>query len=191
MQISSDLIKACISQERKAQKQLYELLLPYLRAVAQRYLRDSSYVKDALQESFIKIFKNINSYKPAVAPFHQWAAKVVINTCLNVNQRISAKTHDELTTVHNDIPITPQTIHIIADDYLLLLLKQMPNDYFEVFNLFVIDEYSHQEIADILNINEALSRKRLSRAKEWLKDVLSDKTSKTTFHYDSKQFSLN
>jgi RNA polymerase sigma factor (sigma-70 family) len=191
MQISGDLIKACISQERKAQKQLYELLLPYLRAVAERYLRDTSYVKDALQESFIKSFKNINTYKSSIAPFHQWTARVVINTCLNLNQRVSAKAPDELTTEHHNIPITPETMHTIADEHLLFLLKQMPNDYFEVFNLFVIDDYSHQEIAEILNINEALSRKRLSRAKEWLKEVLSDKTSKTTFYYDSKQFSIN
>jgi RNA polymerase sigma factor (sigma-70 family) len=191
MQISSDLIQACMSQERKAQKQLYELLLPYLRAVAARYLRDTSYSKDVLQESFIKVFKNIPTYKPQIAPFHQWAARIVINTCINFNQRVSVKSHEELTTAYNDIPITAETVQIISDEHLLALLKQMPNDYFEVFNLFVIDEYSHQEIAEMLNINEALSRKRLSRAKEWLKEILLDKTQTTGFHYDSKHFSLN
>jgi RNA polymerase sigma-70 factor (ECF subfamily) len=191
MQISSDLIKACINQERKAQKQLYELLLPYLRAVAERYLRDTSYSKDILQESFIKIFKNIDTHKPQIAPFHQWAARVVINTCINFNQRIIVKSNEELTAIHHSIPISPETIQVISDDYLLFLLKQMPNEYFEVFNLFIIDDYNHQEIAELLTINEALSRKRLSRAKEWLRDAFENKTDKITFRYDSKQFFLN
>ncbi len=191
MQISSDLIRACISQERKAQKQLYELLLPYLRAVANRYLQDVSYTKDVLQESFIKIFKNIGTYNPQLAPCHQWAARIVINTCINYNQRISVKAHEELTINHHNIPITSQTIQVISDEYLLLLLKQMPNEYFEVFNLFVIDEYSHQEIAELLNINEGLSRKRLSRAKEWLRGAFKTQPDNPIFQYDNKQFFLN
>jgi RNA polymerase sigma-70 factor (ECF subfamily) len=191
MQISSDLIKACISQERKAQKQLYELLLSYLRAVANRYLRDISYSKDVLQESFVKIFKNIGTYNAQLAPCHQWAARIVINTCINYNQRVSVKSHEELTTIHNNIPITSETIRVISDEYLLFLLKQMPNEYFEVFNLFVIDDYSHQEIAEFLNINEALSRKRLSRAKEWLRDAFQTQADNTIFRYETKQFFLN
>ena len=191
MQISSDLIKACISQERKAQKQLYELLLSYLRAVANRYLRDISYSKDVLQESFVKIFKNLGTYNPQIAPCHQWAARIVINTCINYNQRVSVKSHEELTTIHHNMPITSETIQVISDEYLLFLLKQMPNEYFEVFNLFVIDDYSHQEIAEFLNINESLSRKRLSRAKEWLREAFKAQANNTVFRYESKQFFLN
>lgn len=191
MQISNDLIKACTNQDRKAQKQLYNLLLPYLRAVADRYLRDTSFSKDVLQESFIKIFKSIASYNPQIAPFQQWAVKIVINTCFNFNQRIIIKTNEELTPIHHDIPITPENIKTISDEYLLSVLKQMPNDFFEVFNLFVIDEYSHEEIAEMLNINEALSRKRLSRAKQWLKERLENSEIKANFVLKTKQSFLN
>ncbi len=191
MQISNDLIKACMNQERKAQKQLYDLLLPYLRAVADRYLRDSSFCKDALQESFIKIFKSIAQYNPQIAPFHQWAVKIVVNTCFNFNQRIITKTHEELNPIQHDIPIAPETIKDLSDEYLLWILKQMPNDFFEVFNLFVIDEYSHEEIAEILNINEALSRKRLSRAKQWLKENLTISALGEKFVLKPKSFLSN
>ena len=73
MKISKDILKACCNNDRVAQKQVYELLLPYLRAVAKRYLRDASFVKDVLQESFYKIFKNLDSYDPQRAPLNFWA----------------------------------------------------------------------------------------------------------------------
>ncbi|MFK8102968.1 MAG: RNA polymerase sigma factor [Saprospiraceae bacterium] len=169
MEIDYDLIKSCIAQERKAQKQLYELLLPYLRAVAHRYLRDTSYVKDVLQESFVKVFRSIEKYDPKQAPLKQWAAKITINNCFNYNKRVIGIPKEEFVIDSHETPVLPTDLQNWTDDYLLLILKQMPEGYFEVFNLFIIDGYAHEEIALMLDIKEALSRKRLSRAKVWLK----------------------
>ncbi len=175
MQISDDLIKSCAAQNRKAQKQLYELLLPYLRAVANRYLRDTSFVKDALQESFIKIFRNIDSYNFDKAPIKQWAARITINSCFNYNKRVIGSPKEEFVIEKHQIPAEPVTIQKLTDENLLLVLKKMPNGYFEIFNLSVIDGYTHTEIAAMLNISETLSRKRLSRAKNWLKNFYQEK----------------
>ncbi|MEM9929603.1 MAG: RNA polymerase sigma factor, partial [Bacteroidota bacterium] len=82
------LVQASVRGDRSAQKALYQTLLPYLRAVAIRYLKDESYQKDALQESFVKLFRSLGRYDPAKAPLKAWAARIVINTCLNFNQRI-------------------------------------------------------------------------------------------------------
>jgi len=168
MQIKNSLIKSCVSQNRNAQKQLYELLLPYLRAVASRYLRDTSYVKDVLQESFVKIFRNMEHYDPNKAPLKQWAAKITINNCLNYNKRVIGLQKEEF-IIEKHQTITVSELEKWSNEDLLYLLKKMPEQYFEVFNLFVIDGYSHQEIADMLKISEPLSRKRLSRAKSWVK----------------------
>lgn len=171
--VNHALIQACLEQNRAAQQQLYTQLLPYLRAVADRYLRDNLFLKDALQESFVKIFRHLRTYDPAKAPFKQWCARITVNTCLNFNQRVMDKPRLELSKMPSEPSIPPGILQQFSDEHLLAVLKQMPDGYFEVFNLFVIDEYSHEEIASLLGINEALSRKRLSRAKAWLKTSLS------------------
>lgn len=172
MNIHSDLIKSCANNDRKAQQQLYQLLLPYLHGVADRYLRDMSFIKDILQESFIKVFRNIDTYDAGKAPFQQWAARIVINTCLNFNRQARRVFPEELTVSRHEQPIDPIVVRGISDDYLLYLLRQLPEGYFEVFNLHVIDGYNHDEIAHLLGITETLSRKRLSRARNWLKNKL-------------------
>ncbi len=170
MRLSDKLLELCISQNREAQKQLYELLLPYLRAVANRYLRDSSYTKDVLQESFVKIFRSMSQYDPEKAPFKQWAVRITINNSLNYNKRVIGTPIEELVVSKHQGSVVPAVIEKWSTENMLLLLKQMPRDYFEVFNLSVIDGYSHAEIAELLNISEDLSRKRLSRGKTWLRN---------------------
>jgi len=170
MLVSKKLVDLCLSQNREAQKQLYELLLPYLRAIANRYLRDTSYTKDVLQESFVKIFRSMSQYNFEKGPFKQWAARITINNSLNYNKRVIGSPKDELVVSKHQGIVVPAVVEKWSSENMLLLLKQMPSDYFEVFNLSAIDGYSHVEIAEILNISEALSRKRLSRGKTWLKN---------------------
>lgn len=170
MQIDDDLIRSCIANNRVAQKQLYGLLLPYLRAVANRYLRDNSYIKDALQESFVKIFKNVGKYDSQRASFPSWAAKITINSCLNYNLRVIGAPKDEF-VVETHQPIVRSFDEKWSTEELLLILKRMPEVYFQVYNLFVIDGYAHEEIATMLGISEALSRKRLSRGRAWINQI--------------------
>ena len=184
MQIDDHLIKSCIGQDRIAQKQLYELLLPYLRAVANRYLRDTSYIKDVLQTSFVKVFQNLEKYDPDKAPLNKWAAKIVVNSCFNYNDRVIGIPKEEFNVDQHELVDKPEIIQDLSDEYLLFILKQMPKGYFEVFNLFVIDGYKHDEIAKMLKITEVLSRKRLSRAKAWLKKTFHKK------HFISEPISL-
>ena len=174
MHIEEDLIKSCISQNRQSQKQLYILLLPYLRAVVNRYLRDTSYSKDVLQESFVKIFVKLESYDINQAPLKQWSARIAINNCFNYNSRVIGIPKEEFSLLKHQPIVKPISEDLSKDD-MLNALKQMPTGYFEVFNLFVIDGYSHEEISSILKINEALSRKRLSRARSWVKKTFVNK----------------
>lgn len=170
MNIDQQLIQACKLQDREAQKRLYLSLLPYLRAVVGRYLRDNSYNKDVLQESFVKIFRNIEKYDPSKSPLKNWAARIVINTCFNYNDRVIGLPAEEFVAEEHERGEEATTnFEEISDVQMLRVLKCMPKGYFEVFNLFVIDEYSHKEIAKMLNISEAVSRQTLSRAKKWLR----------------------
>lgn len=170
MIIEQELIKACIAKNRAAQQQLYLALLPYLRAVTVRYLRDNSYEKDALQEAFVKIFRSLKNYNPAGAPLKNWAARIVINTCLNYNERVLLPADEYVAEVHEpETDTTDFNSEQITDERMLSILKRMPKGSFAVFNLFVIDEYSHKEIAEILRISPDMSRQTLSRAKKWLR----------------------
>ncbi len=183
MHIENTLIEKCRSNDRAAQKELYSMTLPYLRAVAHRYLRDQSYIKDVLQESFIKVFKNISSYNSEKGTIQNWATKIVINSCFNYNDRVIKTPNVELDHGKHDIAFSNTNYESFSDEDLLLLLKKMPTEYFRTFNLFVIDGYSHDEIADLLKISSSLSRKRLSRAKQWLKNQLTDDKGSRTFNY--------
>lgn len=169
MEIDSKLIEACLSNKRESQKQLYTLLLPYLRAITKRYIRNQCFVKDVLQESFIKIFNKLETYDHNKATLKTWAAKIAINESLNYNKRKIGAPKEEIGEEAHTIFVYPKIVAELSNQDLLSILKQMPTGYFEVFNLSVIDGYKHEEIAEMLNISTASSRKKLSRSKDWLK----------------------
>jgi RNA polymerase sigma factor (sigma-70 family) len=169
MHIEEALIHSCKKNDAKAQKRLYMLLLPYLRAIVNRYLRDTSFEKDALQESFVKIFKTIDSFNQQKGELKSWAGRITINTCLNLNKRLIGQAMEAFESLEYVQPTESKDYATDRKGVLFKLLKDMPPDYSAVFNLFVIDGYDHQEIAEILSISPALSRKRLSRARVWLR----------------------
>jgi len=175
MKISTELINLCKSNDRLSQKELYLKMLPYLRAVCQRYLIEQKYLKDILQDIFTQIFKKIDQYDSKKGPFHLWAVRIVINTSINQNKRKSTSHIDEFKLEHHDIGTTPIVYQKLANDELLTVLKSMPPMYYEVFNLYVIDDFEHNEIASILAITPEASRKRLSRAKYWLRNRMGQK----------------
>lgn len=173
MVISKDLIQACKRKERVAQQQLYSILLPYLNLICKRYLINTSDTKDALQEAFIKIFSNINQFDSNRGQMKTWAIKITINCALKYNKKMYRFPTKEL-DVNEEQASDPEILAKLSNDDLLNLVKKMPKNYFVVFNLHVIDGFSHKEISEILGIEESLSRKRLSRARGWLTTKESD-----------------
>lgn len=179
MNVSAELIAKCRAGNRLAQKELYLLLLPYLRAVCQRYLFQSNLLQDALQESFVLIFKNMQQYDPSKGDFKHWAVRVTINATLNHNRKFRKQQDiDQLEEAH-ELAQEAEVYTKISDEDLLELLKQMPKQFYEVFNLYAIDGYSHEEIGSMLEIKPSLSRQRLSRARTWLKNTFAEPNSKT------------
>jgi RNA polymerase sigma factor (sigma-70 family) len=174
MEINIELIALCISNNRNAQKQLYDMLLPYLNVICQRYLNDPSERSDVLQETFISLFKNLKQFDLSKASFKTWATKIAINYCLKNNEKRKREATQELGEAQFESQVDPEVLRNLTNEELLLWMKKMPENYFTVFNLYVVDGFSHQEIAQILRIEESLSRQRLTRAKNWLKDKLPD-----------------
>lgn len=168
------MIAACISNNRNAQRQLYDMLMPYLNVICQRYLNNQSERSDVLQESFISLFKNLHQFDIAKASFKTWATRIAINYCLKNNEKVKRLATQELVVNLHEPSVRPEVLSELTNEELLQWVKKMPDNYYTVFNLFVVDGFSHKEISEMLKIEESLSRQRLSRSKSWLKDKLPD-----------------
>lgn len=174
MEIHPVLIDRCIKQDRTAQRELYDTLLPYLNLICKRYLRNTYELSDVLQEIFIRIFKNLELYNPQRAKFKTWVTQIAINYCIKQNRFTAKSKIKELIVPVHEKPTLPSINEVHNRDELLHWIKRMPAPYFQVFNLFVVDGFSHAEIAELLKIDITLSRKRLARSRKWLKEQLPE-----------------
>jgi RNA polymerase sigma-70 factor (ECF subfamily) len=166
------LIAKCLANDRGAQRHLYDLCLPYLNLTCRRYLIIEADLKDALQDAFISIFGNLTQFDVQKASFKTWSTRIAINACLKCNRKRKQAGTQELVINMHDPEIEPEVFVQLSNDDLVAWLKQMPRPYFEVFNFYVIDGFSHQEIGKMLDIDPQLSRQRLARSRAWLKKRL-------------------
>ncbi|MGL2962699.1 RNA polymerase sigma factor [Flavobacterium sp. RSB2_4_14] len=163
------LINDCKNNNRKAQEQLYRLYAPKLFAVCLKYSRSYSEAQDHLQDGFLIIFDKIGQFS-FKGSFDGWLKRIMIN---NVLQQYRSETF--LSLVKEEIP---EEIEIEIDDenisldYLLKIIQELPDRYRLVFNLYVLDGYSHQEIAEMLNVNIGTSKSNLARAKMILREKI-------------------
>lgn len=174
------LVEACKQGSRQAQKQLYGLFLPYIKSLVRRYLIDQSYNKDVTQEIFIKIFTRIQSFDSNKGTLKAWMARLAINTVYDVNKKNKTQQlFDNIDEVAPQIRISEDLFLKYTKEELNRFLDKMPTKFKTVFNMAVIDELSHDEIAKILGVSAAVSRKRLSRARAWLKERFLKQTGNT------------
>jgi len=168
MNINKATIQKCKEYNPQAQKFVYDALLPYLNSICKRYLSDSGSRSDVLQDAFIKIFTKIGQFDSNRGEFKSWTARIVINACLqHGNKKISRK-ETELTSIEYQIPMSPVIIDRLSNEEILSVLRKMPKAYYQIFNLYIVDGFSHDEIATMLEIKTSLSRKRLGRARDWI-----------------------
>lgn len=170
MEIKKECIEGCLRGENTAQRELYDLLLPYLNALCGRYLSDTSHRQDILQETFILIFNKIEQYDEQKGEFHSWASRIAINLSLKHNRSSKAEFYTQIESETTQPEVSPVVIDQLSNEELTRFLRTMPPKYYEVFNLFIIDGFTHKEIAGILEIKVSLSRKRLARARTWLQE---------------------
>lgn len=171
--IDPRLIKDCLAGRRKAQRSLYDLSLPYFTTVAHRYLLLNADLPDTLQVTYGRLFQHLGQYDVARASFKTWSTKILINECLKQNARNKCRPVEDLNTATYREPSIPaEALARLTNEDLINWLRRMPPTYYEVFSLYVIDGFSHEEIGELLAITPVLSRKRLSRSRSWLKQRL-------------------
>ncbi len=164
------LIEACVKQDRLAQKMIYEQYSPRMYSVCVRYAKDRDSAKDILQDGFITVFSKIESYN-GNGSFEGWMRKIFVNTALMLLRKGDVlKECKDIADLRGDSPIIDNIIERIDGKEIFKLISEMPQGFRTVFNMSVIDGYSHQEISKALNISEGASRSQLSRGRLWLQE---------------------
>lgn len=147
---------------------MYELFARKLFALCLKYSRNYQDAEDTLQDSFLTVFKKIEQYNNK-GSFEGWIKRITINTAL---QKYREKSPLQLVKEENLVEEDVELDDSLNLDVLLGLIQQLPDRYRLVFNLYVLDNFSHKEIAEMLNISEGTSKSNLSRAKLILKEKI-------------------
>jgi len=161
------LIQACLNEEEAAQKHLYDLFAPKMYFVCLRYARHDLEAQDMLQDGFIKVFDHLGSFK-SNGSFEGWVRRIMVNTSLNHCRKSSFKKEQIGIEDYQDRVVDPKAISALGEQELLKIIQQLPDGYRMVFNLYVIEGYSHKEIGELLDVTESTSRSQLSKAKKWM-----------------------
>lgn len=166
----NDLIIKCKKQERQAQEELYNRYASKFFALCLKYSNNYEQAKDNMQEGFIKIFQNISQFS-GNGTFEGWMTRIMINTALKQYK----KNASVFLSIKDDIAEDPKVEYEeneFSTDVLIKMIQELPERYRLVFNLFVMEEHSHQEIAELLNISVGTSKSNLARARMKLKEMI-------------------
>lgn len=166
----ADLIKGCIEGDRRMQKQLYDQFSPKMYAVCLRYMGNADDAQDILQEGFIKIFKNLERFR-GDGSFEGWVRRIFVNTAIEHIRK--KKLNLSLTEKEDTIEFkSVSAIDNINEKDLLKIVRDLSPGYRSVFNLYVVEGFSHKEIGELLGINEGTSKSQLARARMILQEKI-------------------
>lgn len=161
------LIRQCKKQDLKAQEKLYRKYSAELFGLCLKYSGNYEQAQDNLQDGFITIFNKIGQYKEE-GSFEGWMKRIIINTALQKHRK------EKLLQIVNEGQIEDTAVEVdedeIPSDFLLKCIQELPSRYRQVFNLYVMDGFSHKEIAEMLEISVGTSKSNLARARQILKD---------------------
>src|ERR1700733_8523813 len=167
------LVKGCIKNDRTAQEALYKLFHADMLRVCLNYLPDKELAKEAFNNGFLKVFQSIQNFDEKKGDLGGWIRKIMIHTSIDVC-RSELKFNSTLFLDRDDDEffIAPEILEKLYFEDILQNIRTLPYATQTVFNLSVIDGYSHKEISEQLNISEGTSRWHLSEAKRQLRQLL-------------------
>ena len=165
------LIHACISNNRKAQFELYRKYYAFVSGICLRYLKEEAVARETVNDIFLKLFTKITTFNAAEASFTTWLRTIAVRTCLD-KMKPGAFEHRTLPldteTVTDELP----TEGVITES-ILQVLHTLPQRQSVIFNLFIVEGYTHEEIGKMLHISAGNSRWYLNDAKQRVRKVLS------------------
>ena len=173
------LIKGCLEGDRKAQQAVYKLLYGKMKVVCMRYTRDTDQALDVLQEGFIKVFQNMERYSGA-GSFEGWVRRIMVNLSIDrfrkqkndfllLNGSTSIEDYEDVVEDESDVESVD---YDFTPEQILEAMQQLSPAYKTVFNLYVFENYTHQDIAEALSISIGTSKSNFAKAKRKMKKIL-------------------
>lgn len=166
-----ELIQHCKKQDAKAQSQLYQRYASKLFPLCLKYSKNYAEAEDNLHDAFVTIFKKVEQYNNK-GSFEGWMKRITINTALQCYRQVG------VFGITDENAIEDVTVDIDNDDvsldFLLKIIQELPDRYRLVFNLYILDDYSHNEISELLNITTGTSKSNLARGRMILKQKIED-----------------
>ncbi|ATP57515.1 RNA polymerase subunit sigma-70 [Pedobacter ginsengisoli] len=167
----NELLEGCKAGNRKMQEALYRQTAPKMLVVCMRYAKDTMEAEDVLQMGYIKVFQKINEYRGDGA-FEGWIRKVMVNTAIESYRKNLRSMNVVPIEDAYDQPSTGFDFSRLGMQDLLKVIQKLADGYRVVFNMYIIEGYSHKEIAETLGISEGASKSQLSRARAILKEEI-------------------
>jgi RNA polymerase sigma factor (sigma-70 family) len=170
MKLTEDqLILGCINEEATCQREIFNRYAARMLGVCQRYARNSADAEDMLQDAFIKVFDKIGQFR-FQGSFEGWIRKIVVNTALKkyTVSRYSKELSGYDVKDKDEVLLEPSAYSHLTARELLQLIHNLPEGYRLIFNLYVIEGYPHDEIAEMLGIQPGTSRSQLVKARAML-----------------------
>ncbi len=172
------LVKGCVQNNRESQKKIYEAFYGFGMAICERYTSDKDEAHEILNDGFLKIFKEIYRYKPAytntVASFKGWIRKIMVYTAIDHYRK--EKKHGIVTSID---PFGVSSIYTsgvlmpdkIAYNEIIEMIRKLSPAYRTVLNLYIVEGFSHEEIANKLDISVGTSKSNLAKARKQLQKI--------------------
>jgi len=164
-------IEACIANEEWALKLIYKEYYPTMLPVCLRYANNYDDALDILHEGFIKVFRYISKYKAGTS-LGSWIRRIMINTSIDYYRKVKRRRTENLETAYGQSVSGADAVSDLTTQEIMFALQQLTPAYRSVFNLYVVEGYSHREVGEMLGITESTSRSNLVKARTKLKELL-------------------
>jgi RNA polymerase sigma-70 factor (ECF subfamily) len=169
------LVKGCLRGEARRQQALYDKYKVNMFMVCLRYASNRAEAEDFLQDGFMQVFKDLHQFDAERGNLQAWMRRVMVNTALqHLRKKRIAFVGSDISVFANEAPYGEDIISMLSAKEIVQLIQLLPEGYKVVFNLFMIEGYSHQEIADMLGISENTSKTQLRKARLALQQKVAD-----------------
>lgn len=167
------IIQGCKRHERASQSALYNLSCDDMMNISLRYMGNPDDAKDVLQDVYLKVFHRIESYDASLGSLGAWMARITVNECLQNLRKRKRLSILKLIKPETETETDEDVISDLSANEIFAEIQNLPAGYRVIFNLYIIEGYSHKEIGKMLDITASSSRSQLTRAKQMLKKKIS------------------
>lgn len=179
-----DIIKGCLNRDPRAYRAIVDQYSAYLFAICKRYVIDNDLAKDCLQESLVQIINKIELYEER-GKFKSWMGTVTVKKCLDILRK--EKRHKSSDLDSTEDPFNQENVsYELERQDVMRFLQTLPENYRIAINMFLVEGYSHKEIAQVLDVTESTSRSLVSRARKMIVEAFQEDSMAVSFINEEK-----